>query len=156
MWGKNCREKVSLGGRISVWTKLLKYGFSGKSQKRREGINRKKLLLLFLAEFGECYKQTSDIKDGEIKLLAKSLPYVVRKGRAVSTVQKYKAGWDGWVRWSGAKDEVETRPAEPFYVAIYLNHLFFLNGNKGSVNAAFYGIRWGHHIVGLDSPTDNP
>ena len=32
----------------------------------------------------------------------------------------------------------------------------FLNGKKGSIVEAFYGIRWGHHIAGFNSPTDHP
>jgi hypothetical protein len=27
---------------------------------------------------------------------------------------------------------------------------------KGAIVDAFYGIRWGHHLAGLDSPTDHP
>ena len=41
-------------------------------------------------------------------------------------------------------------------MAIYLNHLLFVNEKKGCITTAFYGIRWAHHTVGLDSPTDNP
>ena len=64
-------------------------------------------------------------------------------------------GWLGWVRWSESKIEVKTRPADPFFVALYLNYLYFIRNNKGSVTSAFYGIRWAHHMVGLTSPTDN-
>ena len=58
--------------------------------------------------------------------------------------------------WAEGKTEVDVRPAQPFYVAIYLNRLLFVKGKKGSISTAFYGIRWAHHMVGLDSPTDNP
>ena len=50
---------------------------------------------------------------------------------------------------------METRPAHPFYTSLYQNHLFFLQRNEGC-NTAFYGIRWAHHMVGLESPTGNP
>ena len=46
-------------------------------------------------------------------------------------------------------------PADLFYVAIYLNHALFISGAKGSIITAFYGIRWGHHVMGFNSPTDN-
>ena len=98
----------------------------------------------------------SDIQDDEIKLLANTLPYIITKGRAKSTTGKYEIGWKGWVEWAKNKNEVISRPAEPFYVATYLNHLLFINGTKGGLTTAFYGIRWAHHTVGLDSPTDNP
>ena len=81
---------------------------------------------------------------------------MIYAGLASSTTDKYVNGWKKWVNWCSEKQEVKIRPAEPFYVAIYFNHLLFTNGTKGCITAAFYGIRWGHHIVGLDSPTDNP
>ena len=95
----------------------------------------------------------SQIEDQEIRLLNETLPYIITKGRADSTTTKYNQGWRGWVRWAEQKSEVKIRPAHPFYVAIYLNHLLFVNRKKGSITAAFYGIRW---TVGLASPTDNP
>lgn len=49
-----------------------------------------------------------------------------------------------------------TRPADPFFVALYLNHLLITKGKAGSIINAYYGIRWGHHIAGLNSPTENP
>ena len=48
------------------------------------------------------------------------------------------------------------RPAKPYYVAIYINHLLFVGKNKGCITAALYAIRWGHRVVGMESPTDNP
>ena len=88
-------------------------------------------------------------------MLATSLPYIVQHGRANATVDKYRSGWLGWVQWSITKSEMETRPAHPFFISLYLNHLFFLKRNKGCINTAFYGIRWAHHVAGLESPTDN-
>ena len=100
-------------------------------------------------------KLPDDVEDEEIKLLASTLPYIIRKGRANTAIDKYKSGWSGWVEWSKSKDEVSTRPAQPFFVVIYLNYLYFTRQSKGCVTIAFYGIRWAHHAVGLESPTDN-
>ena len=47
-------------------------------------------------------------------------------------------------------------PGDPFYVPIYLNHVPFISGAKGSIITAFYGIRWAHHVIGFNSPTGNP
>ena len=59
----------------------------------------------------------------ELDTLAKTLPLLVERGRAKSTVGKYSAGWHGWLEW-GNKTGLATRPAHPFYVALYLTHLF--------------------------------
>ena len=97
-----------------------------------------------------------NIKDEEIKMLSKSLPFVIESGLANSTNKKYFHGWKAWADWCNSKQEVHLCPADPFYVAIFLNHILFTSGKKGSVITAFYGIRWGHHVMGFDSPTDNP
>ena len=65
-------------------------------------------------------------------------------------------GWKSWVDWSSSKQGVIYCPADPFYIAIYLNHVLFISGAKGSILTSFYGIRWGHHVVGFNSPIDNP
>ena len=94
-------------------------------------------------------------QDVELTTLFRTLPMLVECGRAKSTVTKYKAGWQGWLTW-GAQKRFPTRPANHYYVALYLTHLFLLKNKKGPITSAMYGIRWGHHIVGLSSPTDNP
>ena len=63
----------------------------------------------------------SQVKDSELKLLATSLPFIVQNARAEATVKKYKAGWQGRVEWCADKEEVKPRPANPFYVALFLN-----------------------------------
>ena len=63
---------------------------------------------------------------------------------------------DIWVDWCNSKQEVDLCPADSFYVVIFLNHILFTSGKKGSFITAFYGIRWGHHVMEFDSPTDNP
>ena len=47
-------------------------------------------------------------------------------------------------------------PADPWYVAIFLNHVLHTNGTKGALNTVAYGIRWAHHIAGFDSPLEHP
>ena len=41
--------------------------------------------------------------------------------------------WKNWVDWSNSKQGVITYPADPFY-----------------------RIRWSDHVMGFNSPTDNP
>ena len=90
-----------------------------------------------------------------MRLLRQSLPYLVKNGVADSTYQKYSKAWEKWLEWSEGKG-IQGRPADPYFVAIYLNRLLFVNANRGSLTAAVYGIRWGHHIVGIETPTENP
>ena len=103
----------------------------------------------------EFYSRGRIEDDAEITMLRKSLPYLIKNGVANSTYGKYYGAWEKWTKWSAEKKLV-SRPADPFYVAIYLNHLLFVNKTKGAITSAFYGVRWGHRVVGLESPTDNP
>ena len=89
-------------------------------------------------------------------MISKTLPFVIESGLANSTNKKYLHGWKAWADWCNSKQEVHLCPADPFYVVILLNHIVFTSDKKGSVITAFYGIRWGHHVIGFDFPTDNP
>lgn len=97
-----------------------------------------------------------EIEDECLKRLAHSLPDVILAAKAPSTNEKYRNSWKGWLDWCDGKKEVNAIPAEPFYVAIYLNFTLETANNKGALTAAFYGIRWGHHVNGFLSPTDHP
>ena len=101
-------------------------------------------LFRYLADLSDCIRSPTQLEDSELKLLATSLPLILENGRASSTVRKYMAGWLGWINWSNTKKEVQPRSADPFHVALYLNHFYFLHSYKGRIAAAFYGIRWGH------------
>ena len=39
---------------------------------------------------------------------------------------------------------------------LYFNHVLFKYSTKGLIITALYGIRWGHRVMGFNSPTDNP
>lgn len=68
---------------------------------------------------------------------------------------KYKSAWKKWVEWSSSYDEVETCPAKPLHVAIYLNDFISQNCNPGALSSAVLGIRWGHKMCGVETPTEN-
>ena len=115
------------------------------------------LLLLLLGQLiaWDAHRELDVQEDGELRMLRRSLPYLVQKGVADSTYHKYSKAWEKWLQWSSDKG-IPGRPAQPYFVAIYLNRLLFVNNNKGCLTAAVYGIRWGHHVVGMETPTDNP
>jgi len=102
------------------------------------------------------WRKAETIKSPELRDLASTLPTIIYSGLAEKTSDKYLSGWNKWLHWCSVNQEVVPRPAEPFFVALYLNHVLFTKGTVGSLITAFYGIRWGHHVVGLNSPTNNP
>lgn len=94
--------------------------------------------------------------DQELKSLSSSLHKILDSAYADTTNKKYSRGWKNWLDWSSKKSEVISIPASPFYVALYFNRVLQINGTRGALTEAFYGIRWGHLIAGFSSPTDNP
>ena len=65
--------------------------------------------------------------------------------------------------WSESKLSVPVLPAIPLQVALYSTELVQRAVNDGlSVSVIesdvymVYSIRWGHRLVGTDSPTDHP
>ena len=69
---------------------------------------------------------------------------------------KYGGGWKRWQQWASSKAEVQEIPANPWYVAIFFNHLLHANGTPGALHRAAYGIRWAHHAAGYPSPLEDP
>ena len=63
-----------------------------------------------------------NINDEEIKILSKTLPFVIESGLTNSTNKK--------LDWCNSKQEVDLCPADPFYVAIFLNHIVFTSVRK--------------------------
>ena len=70
--------------------------------------------------------------------------------------QNYIRTWRLWLDWCKKYPESITRPAQPFYVALFFNELVLDEAKKGRIESAFFGIRWGHLIAGLTAPTDHP
>ena len=96
------------------------------------------------------------IEDPSLKEKAGTLPELLNAAYANSTLRKYKPAWQKWREWASQFNEVSYCPADPFFVAVYLNDLTSSNATEGAITAAVMGIRWGHRNSGFNSPTDNP
>ena len=91
----------------------------------------------------------------EVQNLIDSLPQMINAAIAPKTKTKYERGWESWKQFC-TKHKIPILPADPFYIAVFFNFLLHSKGTRGSINDAFYGIRWGHHSSGYYSPTDHP
>ena len=96
------------------------------------------------------------VTNADLQYLISTLPRLIDAGVAVSTKTKYARAWRQWELFCADKPEVVCRPADPFFIAIYFNHLLTEKGTRGSLTDAMYGIRWGHISAGYHSPTDHP
>lgn len=46
-------------------------------------------------------------------------------------------------------------PTNPFYFALYLQHLIEQSLSPSVIDSASYCIKWAHSVAGIPSPTDN-
>lgn len=106
-------------------------------------------------DFG-IWSKISVLKDDQLRKKAEKLPILLQAGYATNTLNKYKPAWKKWLSWAESYPEVNACPADPFFVALYLNDLVIEKVSLSAITAAFHGIRWGHINCGYESPTNNP
>ena len=100
-------------------------------------------------------QKTAAIQDAELKARAGSLHNLVHARWAASTTKKYSAAWNKWETWCDKHPESPKRPADRFYIALYINDLVIEGGSYGALEAASAGIRWGHITTGLPNPMED-
>lgn len=83
------------------------------------------------------------------------MPNFVLGARANSTVSKYEREWRRWKSWEFRHFGRHTFPVTVDLVSLYLFDNVSSSASSSSLTAAVYGIRWAHHIAGLESPTDH-
>lgn len=94
--------------------------------------------------------------DGPIQGLADRLKTTVLSSKACSTSIQYHRAYSKWKEFAVCKLHESSFPADPFHVALYLQHLIEQSQSPSVVDSAFYGIKWAHDVAGVPSPTDNP
>ena len=75
--------------------------------------------------------------------------------KAPGTLDKYRLAWLGWKRWAARFPCVSPFPAQPLHAALYFKDLLKTAKSIAPIAAAQYGIRWAHHVAGVQSPTDH-
>ena len=88
--------------------------------------------------------------------LQERLKHTVLNSRAESTTLGYHKLFQKWKKKQLAIDilNVPTLPADPFHVALYLQHLAE-SSSIAAVNSTFYTINWAHGLAGIPSPTQS-
>ena len=102
------------------------------------------------------WSRIDSIIDERLKKNSKTLSQLIENAFANSTLKKYKPAWIKWLEWSSNYDEISPCPADPLYVALYLNDIFTKDRKVGALTVAVLGIHWGHISSGLHSPTEDP
>ena len=89
--------------------------------------------------------------------LGSRLQATVLLARAPGTVNMYDRAFRKWREFALRKKELSYFPANPMHVAFYLQYVLesTRSSASGSVDIAFYSIKWAHESAGLVSTTDN-
>ena len=87
--------------------------------------------------------------------LASRLQKSVLSARAPATTNTYLRPFKRWKDFALSNLGSTYLPANPFHVAVYLQHVLESTKSCCSVDTAFYAIKWAHEIAGMASPTEN-
>jgi ribosomal protein S18 len=74
--------------------------------------------------------------------------------KAESTTIGYSKSFQKWKKFAEGVLDVQYLPADPFHVALYLQHLSDTS-SIAAVNSIFYAINWAHSLAGFVSPTQD-
>jgi len=94
--------------------------------------------------------------DGFIQGPTDRLKTTVLSSKVYSTSFQYHRAFRKWKEFAVCKLNESSFPADPFHVALYLQHLIEQSQSSSVINSAFYSIKWAHDMAGVPSPTDNP
>ena len=94
--------------------------------------------------------------DGPIQGLAERLKTTILSSKANSTSLLYHRAYRKWKQFAISTFDANVFTANPFHVALYLQHLIEQSHSPSVIDSAFYGIKWAHSLAGIPSPTDNP
>lgn len=115
-------------------------------------LNLCKLLDLFK---GDVWRELGEVEDPGLQELAKSLPLVVLRSRAPSTVKKYSGAFLRWKKWTQTKGLEDCLPAKPLQIALYLTYLVQKSTTSAPVEEAVNAISWAHQVAVVEDPTQN-
>ena len=93
--------------------------------------------------------------DRFIQGLTDRLKTTVLSSKAYSTSSQYHRAFRKWKEFAVCKLNETSFPADPFHVALYLQHLIDQAQSPSVIDSAFYGIKWAHDMAGVPSPTEN-
>ena len=77
------------------------------------------------------WSESEKIESASLKKLSASLPEIIEAGLASSTNNKYYTGWKRWLDWCKENPEVNNLPGNPFFVALFFNHILLKYKTKG-------------------------
>ena len=99
------------------------------------------------------WEHLKEVKDPELKALAKQLPEMALSSRQDKTVRNYLAAFNKWKEWCAKYNEITHLPAKAHYVALYLLEISQNSVTHSPVSLAYYAISWAHRSAGLNDPT---
>ena len=79
----------------------------------------------------------ASFKDPDLQSLSFRLQTSILSARAPGTVTNYERAFNRWKDFALSKQELSYFPAEPFHVAVYLQHVLESTRSRSSVDSEF-------------------
>lgn len=102
------------------------------------------------------WAELAELRDPELRRLARSLQSTVLRGRADSTVTKYGYAFQRWKTWAQARQEVAILPVSAVHFALYLQHLGEKAQSWSAVQEAVNAVSWVHQLSGFEPIAQSP
>ena len=102
------------------------------------------------------WNEVDELQHPKLQELAKSLPDVVLRGKALSTAKKYSGAFCRWKKWASSKPEVCILPTKPLHIALYLNFLIQQGRSAALVEEAVNALSWVHQVALVEDTTVHP
>ena len=83
------------------------------------------------------WNASTHISDKSLQSSVRLLPPLIQGAWADSTNDKYCRGWKIWQEWCREHPDSPVRPAEPVFVALFINCLVLDCSTKGKLDTAF-------------------
>ena len=90
-----------------------------------------------------------------LRCSADQVKRTVLAAKADGTIRTYLGGFNRWKRWA-SENSLCHFPANPFYVAVYLQCIMQQVQSPSPVSTTVYSIDWAHSLAGLSKMPEHP
>ena len=93
--------------------------------------------------------------NGHLVRAARSIPNLLLKSIAPSTIKRYAYGFKHWTTWRRSHPEIPCLPVSGQHLAVYIAVAIQKNCPFGRVDSVCLGLSWLHRALGLQNPCDS-
>ena len=101
------------------------------------------------------WEDFKDVQNPHLKELSRKIPGLMLQSRQEGTVKNYVYGFNRWKKWAAQFPEVDSLPAKPKYLAMFMTEILYSSKSHAPVSNIFYSLSWAHKMAGIADPTEH-